>query len=490
MGLSDVAMPDGGAAPAVAALPLSTLQPVADRALPPRPLLKERLGSWRRAVSLVCAYAAVLLAAAPFGSIDPGLNAIWAALLAISLLLADFPRIARRDVVMLTVVFVAAGAFFGAVALQRWGNGAWSDPVWREMQPPLKRPLVERPAATAADLFEAAGTALVVLLAFLRFALMDRSDRSQGQIVLALALGSLALALIGFLIYVVQPMMLLGEARLYYRGSFTATFVNRNTAATYLGSCALLWFALLLRSTRNVRPSFEVRWYRRLFAALDQLTGRQVGAAFATLIALAMLAMTNSRAGLVFTLSCMLLAAALRSRRGRGRNVALALALLAFIVTLAVAGGGVLWRIGANGITDPYRMEVYRITLEMVASRPWLGTGLGSFDAVFPSMRSEALGMFGVWEQAHSSPLELAVEMGLPVALAVLAAWVVVMRRLWMRAWRSRGGSLPTGFAAVALLGTLHSCVDFSLQIPGYAVFFAAVCGAGAGLGAVQQRHS
>lgn len=449
---------------------------------------RQKLDAMRRSASLVGGYAAVILAAAPFGSIDPGWNAIWAGLLAFSLLLADLPRITRRDVVILSLALAAASSFFGVAALQKWGPpswsaSTWSDPIWRETETLLKRALGERPAATAANPFDVAGTALIMLLAFLRFALMGRSDADQLRIAFVLALGSLALSLVGFVIYVLQPMLLLGEARIYYRGSFTATFVNRNTAATYLGSCALLWFALLLRSMRALRPSYEVRWYRRLFTALDQLKGREIGAAFAMLVALGLLAMTNSRAGLIFTLSCLLLAAAIRGRRGRSRNVALVLALLTFFVTLAVAGGGVLWRIGANGITDPYRIEVYRITFDMIAARPWLGTGLGSFDAIFPSVRSEALGMFGVWDQAHSSPLELAVEMGLPVALAVLIVWIAVMRRLWIRAWRSRGGSLQTGFACVAMLGTLHSCVDFSLQVPGYAVFFAAVCGSGASFG-------
>ncbi len=153
------------------------------------------------------------------------------------------------------------------------------------------------------------------------------------------------------------------------------------------------------------------------------------------------------------------------------------------VVTLAVAAAGCSGASARAGSSIPTASRFYRIALDMIAARPWLGTGLGSFDAAFPAWRSEALGMFGIWEQAHSSPLELAVEMGIPVTVVVLAAWLAVMRRLWMRAWQSRGGSLQTGFACVALLGTLHSCIDFSLQLPGFAAFFAAICGLGAGFG-------
>jgi len=44
---------------------------------------------------------------------------------------------------------------------------------------------------------------------------------------------------------------------------------------------------------------------------------------------------------------------------------------------------------------------------------------------------------------------------------------------------RRRDRYVPIIGASVAILGLLHSSIDFSLQIPGYGVFFAAITGCG-----------
>ena len=115
----------------------------------------------------------------------------------------------------------------------------------------------------------------------------------------------------------------------------------------------------------------------------------------------------------------------------------------------------------------------------MIAERPWLGWGLGAFEAVFPTYRSAEVGSWGIWEMAHSTPLEIALELGLPVAAGLGGLWIVagaiLVRAAIMAApaWNAGAGAA----LGVGLLGTLHSCVDFSLQVPGYAAtFFAVTC--------------
>jgi len=44
---------------------------------------------------------------------------------------------------------------------------------------------------------------------------------------------------------------------------------------------------------------------------------------------------------------------------------------------------------------------------------------------------------------------------------------------------RRRDNYMPATGAAVFLLGALHSCVDFSVQVTGFAVLFAAIVGCG-----------
>ena len=88
--------------------------------------------------------------------------------------------------------------------------------------------------------------------------------------------------------------------------------------------------------------------------------------------------------------------------------------------------------------------------------------------------------MWGIWETAHSTLLEMAVELGLPFAGLVVVAWIiglaVLVRGVWI--WR-RDVVVPIAAISVAALALAHSLIDFSLQIPGYAIVVFALLGAG-----------
>jgi len=86
-----------------------------------------------------------------------------------------------------------------------------------------------------------------------------------------------------------------------------------------------------------------------------------------------------------------------------------------------------------------------------------------------------------VWESAHSTILEIAVEMGLPVAAAILIAALASLFILARATIKSEGRSrrLLAAITGIALLTYLHSTIDFSLQIPGYLVLFGILIGCG-----------
>src|SRR4051812_18552442 len=57
----------------------------------------------------------------------------------------------------------------------------------------------------------------------------------------------------GIFSLLVEPRMILWRGKTAYVGNLTGTFINRNTAATYFGSCAAVWLVLLMESvTRQV----------------------------------------------------------------------------------------------------------------------------------------------------------------------------------------------------------------------------------------------
>jgi O-antigen ligase len=88
--------------------------------------------------------------------------------------------------------------------------------------------------------------------------------------------------------------------------------------------------------------------------------------------------------------------------------------------------------------------------------------------------------MLFVWDIAHSTPLELASEMGIPLALLVAMAWTVALVILVRGASNRRGPkTVPLSALAVSLIALVHSCIDFSLQITGYSIVVFALLGLG-----------
>ena len=142
-------------------------------------------------------------------------------------------------------------------------------------------------------------------------------------------------------------------------------------------------------------------------------------------------------------------------------------------------GANVTKRFDIEGFVDQGRLETYRSTLKMIADHPWFGTGLGTFVWSFPAYRSD-VSMWGIWEFAHSTPLELAADLGLPLIGLIGLAWLVVLVVPGAGVRTRRNDRIvPAGALAVAILGLAHSFIDFSLQNPGYAITVFALVGAG-----------
>jgi O-antigen ligase len=137
-------------------------------------------------------------------------------------------------------------------------------------------------------------------------------------------------------------------------------------------------------------------------------------------------------------------------------------------------------RFDLEGLADEGRLETYRSTLRMIADHPWFGTGLGTFAYAFPAYRSANVSVWGVWDLAHNTLLEVAADMGLPIAALVVVAWLVIFAVLIRGALiRRRDLIVPVAALSVGLLAVLHSLVDFTLQMPGYAIVAMSLIGAG-----------
>jgi O-antigen ligase len=194
--------------------------------------------------------------------------------------------------------------------------------------------------------------------------------------------------------------------------------------------------------------------------------------------------LTGSRAGVMLSLLAAIMAFGLFTlkaiRLGRKRMRPLLVAGCVAIILMQVLGAGVLGRLDREGLSGEGRAETYRSTLAMIDDHPWLGTGLGTFAWIFPTYRSDAVSSWGTWDRAHSTPLEIAAEMGVPLAAVVVASWAGAFIILGFGLWnRNRDHIVVIGALAVGGLAVLHSLIDFSLQIPGVAIIVLALVGAG-----------
>ena len=200
--------------------------------------------------------------------------------------------------------------------------------------------------------------------------------------------------------------------------------------------------------------------------------------------------MTASRAGVVFSLLGLVFAFVVFWWRHLERPSMILATIGAVLLALALLqfAGSVGARFNESGIGDAVRFEVYRSSLQMIADRPWLGHGLGTFIWAFPPYR-DAGAIWGIVNRAHNTLLEIALEMGIPFAVIVVMAWVGAIAVLIHGVRVRRDGLfIPAAALAVAAIGLAHSMIDFSLQIPGYSIMAFGLLGAGVAQSSRAQR--
>ena len=127
---------------------------------------------------------------------------------------------------------------------------------------------------------------------------------------------------------------------------------------------------------------------------------------------------------------------------------------------------------------DSMRLQIARDSMHLVAQHPLWGSGLGTFTAVYPQVRSFPTDLFV--NAAHNDYVQLIVETGISGVLFTAAFLFLVFRNALREIHRERQNwfsavSLAAMIGAVALL--VHSLFDFNLEIPANAATFAFLAG-------------
>ncbi|MBL0151351.1 MAG: O-antigen ligase C-terminal domain-containing protein [Ideonella sp.] len=130
----------------------------------------------------------------------------------------------------------------------------------------------------------------------------------------------------------------------------------------------------------------------------------------------------------------------------------------AFGAEARLAGAG-------NGIESPNtRGRIWANALAMIAQQPWTGVGFGEFNLAW-SLTEFPQRPTAFFDHTHTLPLQLAVELGLPLSALVMGLLLLALARGWQR-WRRVDGDRRTAASAawMIVLGIgVHSMVEYPL---------------------------
>ena len=137
--------------------------------------------------------------------------------------------------------------------------------------------------------------------------------------------------------------------------------------------------------------------------------------------------------------------------------VAMSRSVLVFVgsaaAVVAIAAGK--WGLEGLFATVQARLDLWRVSVEMVFDAPLFGWGMGTWQRLYPAYIDHAQATAGYF--AHNDPLQMAVEMGIPAAVLFYACCLFAFRRV-------NGGF----FCLLALI--THTHVSFDLYVPAAAV--------------------
>lgn len=237
--------------------------------------------------------------------------------------------------------------------------------------------------------------------------------------------------------------------------------VQRRHLPLCLAVSLIVWTALVLSNSRGGILSFTCQVVFLLFVALSWYSARRL------------------------------------SREGEGQHkwiTFIQTSLLVRILVIALVVGtltaGVFW-MAADNLASKHaefsnvsnedrfdgttRKEIWRFSWDLIKSNPWTGVGFGAYSLAVTQYQIGS-GRVRV-EQAHNDYLDLVAAGGI-VAVG-LAGWFIVMvigrLRTSLRSTDTYRRAACLGAAAGLLGVSVHSSVDFGLQITGLAVVFAAL---------------
>ena len=196
------------------------------------------------------------------------------------------------------------------------------------------------------------------------------------------------------------------------------------------------------------------------------------GLAFAAaLLMLFVVVLTASRTGLAGALLLALWGAVDRRLMGRTRWLLVALPLL-----YAAFWWGMGWwaqhahtafageaKLSAARAAADSRWKIYADSIALIRQEPWFGVGFGEFNFAW-SLSPFPNRPIAFFDHTHNLPLQLAVELGMPLAMLICALLLYALWRVAALAWRETAHAPPARAASVIVwMAALHSLLEYPL---------------------------
>ena len=319
------------------------------------------------------------------------------------------------------------------------------------------------------------------LTAFFLTLFLCRDRNAKKRLVFALVSLGVFEALYGLIQYLTGWQQIFAYVKKYYLEEATGTYINRNHFAGFLEMIlpfamvlALRWTHLLSRNTSGGAGTF------RKIVSRTELVSVVFWLFLAILISAALI-LSRSRMGIISALVSLVAILALAGTstvRPRTRTAVAALFFLGVLGLIVWIGSDpVMSRFETLGqeynLSGQNRISIWRDTLGLIRHHPLLGTGLGSYSVVYPSVQTVFLTL--LVEHAHCDYLEVASELGLPGAVLLFGSifWVMAqaVRQYQIVQDRLDNAVILGCIGSIAAI-LVHSLADFNLYIPANALVF------------------
>ncbi len=341
-------------------------------------------------------------------------------------------------------------------------------------------PISVDPMATALRGLQTLFFTSLFLLAVL---LVSSTDRLR-TLMLTMVLAGFFQALYGSLMTLSGIEWLLLGPKEFNTGLATGTYINRNHFAGFLEMTLAVGIGLLLSQIRSDANPGE--WKTRLREIIRWILGPKMRLRLCLVVMVIGLVLSHSRMGNGgFFISLLVASTAALILLSKAPRPLIILIVSLIVIDLVVVGTWfgfeqVVDRIQqtaqydelADRHNDQARLDVDVETWAAFGDFQWTGSGAGTFETVFPAYRPYDLN--ASFDHAHNDYLELALEYGMVGVLPFIVLLVsAIIRSLQIQRRRRHPLLRGTGFAGfMALVAmSIHSVVDFNLQIPANAAY-------------------